>query len=75
MFSEINYIAFIYFDTCNKLIRLIKLTINIMEADVEVEVELTDDFIFRQDMKQNDGIAPTLFNLILEHIIRILNLI
>jgi hypothetical protein len=40
------------------------------KAQVKVQTELTDTFEIRQGLKQGDGLAPMLFNLTLECVIR-----
>jgi hypothetical protein len=40
------------------------------KAQVKVQTELTDTFEIRQGLKQGDGLAPMLFNLALECVIR-----
>ena len=48
---------------------------NDMEAQVNVKAELSDPFFkVRQTLKQGDRLAPTLFNLVLEHTFRKLKL-
>ena len=54
----------------NKLIRLIQVTMTGMMAQVKVKAELSETFEVRQGLKQGDGLAPTLFNLALEYVIR-----
>jgi hypothetical protein len=41
-----------------------------IDAQVKVQTELTDTFEIRQGLKQGDGLAPVLFNLALEYVIR-----
>jgi hypothetical protein len=53
-----------------KLVRLVRVTMTGTEAQVKVETELTDTCEIRQGMKQGDGLAPVLFNLALEYVIR-----
>jgi hypothetical protein len=40
------------------------------EAQAKIQTQLTDPFIIRWALKQGDGLAPSLFNLAMENIIR-----
>lgn len=53
-----------------KLVRLIQLTHLDTNARVRVQNTLTDAFQVNQGLKQGDGLAPMLFNLALEAVIR-----
>jgi hypothetical protein len=53
-----------------KLMRLARATRTGTEAQVKVQTELTNTFEIRQGLKQDDGLAPVLFNLALEYVIR-----
>jgi sorting nexin-29 len=44
------------------------------ESQVKVETELTDSIATEQGLKQGDGLAPLLFNLALEFILRRLSI-
>jgi hypothetical protein len=46
-----------------KLVRVIRATMTGTEAQVKVQIELTDTFEIRQGLKQGDGLAAMLFNL------------
>jgi hypothetical protein len=54
----------------NKLIRLVRSTMTETKAQVWIQGQLTEEFEVKQGIKQGDGLAPILFNLGLEHIIR-----
>jgi hypothetical protein len=47
-----------------KIIRLVKLTMINTESQVRVQIELTDSITTDQGLKQRDGLAPLLFNLL-----------
>jgi hypothetical protein len=53
-----------------KLVRLVRVTMTGTEVQVKVQTELTDTFKIRQGLKQGDGLAPVLFNLALQYVIR-----
>ena len=53
-----------------KLVNLIKVTMTDTINQVKIQNELTDSFETKQGLKQGDGLAPLLFNLTLEYIIR-----
>ena len=53
-----------------KLIRLVKATMDNMVAKVEVQTKMTELFGIRDGLKQGDGLAPLLFNLVMEHVER-----
>jgi hypothetical protein len=54
----------------NKLTRLVRATVTDTKAQVKIQKQLTDPFIVRRGLKQGDGLAPPLFNLAMETIIR-----
>jgi hypothetical protein len=39
-------------------------------TEAQVKVQFTDTFEIRQGLKQGDGLAPVLFNLALQYVIR-----
>ncbi|XP_071653719.1 uncharacterized protein [Temnothorax longispinosus] len=53
-----------------KLVRLIRMTMLNTRCKVKINQELTDAFEVARGLKQGDGLAPTLFNLVLEYVIR-----
>jgi hypothetical protein len=53
-----------------KLMRLVRVTLKHAEVQVNVHTQLTEPLKIRQGLKQGDGLAPALFNLALEFIIR-----
>ena len=40
------------------------------EAQVRIQGHMTEGFVINRGLKQGDGLAPTLFNLALEYVIR-----
>lgn len=54
----------------SKLVRLIKCATNNSLAKVKIQNAVTDEFEVRQGLRQGDGLAPMLFNLALEWVIR-----
>lgn len=54
----------------NKLIELVKLTVGNMVAKVEVQTKMTEIFKIRDGPKQRDGLAPLLFSLVMELVVR-----
>jgi hypothetical protein len=54
----------------NKLIELVKATVDNMGAKAEVQTKMTEIFEIRYGLKQRDGLAPLLFNLIMELVVR-----
>jgi hypothetical protein len=53
-----------------KLVRLVRATMTGTETQVKVQTEIADTFEIRQGLKHGDGLAPMLFNLALEYVIR-----
>jgi hypothetical protein len=49
----------------NKLIELVKVTVDIMVAKLEVQTKMTEIFEIRDGLKQREGLAPLLFNLVM----------
>jgi sorting nexin-29 len=64
------YEAMVHFHISVKIIRLARLTMTSTENQVRVQTELTDSIATEQGLKQGDGLAPLLFNLALEFILR-----
>lgn len=54
----------------SKLVRLIKCATNSSLAKVRIQNAVTEEFEVRQGLRQGDGLAPMLFNLALEWVIR-----
>lgn len=54
--------------------RLVRTTMIDSEAKVRLQEELTNSFKTRQELKRGDGLAPILFNLALEYVIRELDI-
>jgi sorting nexin-29 len=54
----------------HKLARLVRATMTGTEAQVKVQTEFIDTFEIRHGLRQGDGLAPVLFNLALEYVIR-----
>jgi hypothetical protein len=54
----------------SKLIMLVRATIKDSEDQVKAQTQLTELFKIRQGLKQGDGLAPLLFNLALDCVIR-----
>jgi hypothetical protein len=52
-----------------KLIRLVRASVKNTEAKVKFQTQLTEPFKIRQGFKQGDGLAPALFNLVLEYVV------
>ncbi|KMQ85832.1 endonuclease-reverse transcriptase [Lasius niger] len=50
-----------------KLVRLVRCTMQNTRSQVKIAAELTSVIEVSQKLKQEDGLAPTLFNLALEH--------
>ena len=61
------YRALEYFQIPNKLIRLVKATMDNMAAKVQLQTEMTELLEIRDGLKQGDGLAPLLFNLVMEY--------
>jgi hypothetical protein len=53
-----------------KLVRLVRATMTRTEAQVKVQTDLTTTFKIEQGLKQGNGLAPMIFNLVLEYVIR-----
>jgi sorting nexin-29 len=64
------YRILLTFDIPAKLVKLIKATMNNTKCRVRIGGQLTDEFMVSQGLKQGDALAPTLFNLSLEYVIR-----
>jgi hypothetical protein len=58
------------FCVLNKLKRLVRAIMTDTEAQVKIQTQLTDPFIIGPGLKQGDGLAPSLFNLAMENVIR-----
>ena len=58
----------------NKLVRLIKMTIQNMEASVKIEILTSKPFSVSSGVHQGDPLSATIFNLILNSVIKKLNL-
>ena len=58
----------------SKLIKLVAMTINKITAKVKTEEGETDEFEIKTGVRQGDVLSSTLFNIILEYIIRKLNI-
>jgi sorting nexin-29 len=50
--------------------KLIRATMCRTKCKVKIGAELTDELLVGQGLKQGDGLAPTLFNLCLEYVVR-----
>jgi hypothetical protein len=59
-----------FFGIPNKLIRLTKATMEDSTYHVKIGTTITNGFKVRNGLKQGDGLAPKLFNIALEYIIR-----
>lgn len=46
------------------------MTMESTEAHIKIQNELSNPFTITQRLKQGDGLAPTLFNISLEYVIR-----
>jgi hypothetical protein len=64
------YAIMAFFGIPNKLIRLTKATMEDSTYHVKIGTTMTDGFKVRNGLKQGDGLAPNLFNIALEYIIR-----
>jgi sorting nexin-29 len=53
-----------------KLVRPVRATMTGTETQVNVQTELTNTFEISKGLKQGDELAPMLFNLALEYVIR-----
>ena len=58
----------------NKLVRLIKMTIQNTNASVKIEDFTSDPFSISSGVRQDDLLSATIFNLILDSVIKKLNL-
>jgi hypothetical protein len=67
---EEMYEALQYFPISNTLIRLIKATMRNTVAKVKVQTEMTVLFEIRDGLKQGDGLVPMLFSVIMECVLR-----
>jgi hypothetical protein len=63
-----------HFGIPNKLIRLTKATMEDATYHVKIGTIMTDDFQLGNGLKQGDGLAPKLFNIALENVIRQLSI-
>jgi hypothetical protein len=68
--TEKNYIKLLYFGIPEKLIRLTKVTMEDSAFYIKIQTELTEPTATRNGLKQGDGLAPLLFNIVLEYVIR-----
>ena len=59
-----------FFGILNKLIRLTKATMEDSTYHVKIGTTMTDGFKIGNGLKQGDGMAPSLFNIALEYVIR-----
>jgi len=59
-----------HFGIRNKLIRLTKATMEDSTYHVKIGATMTDGFQVGNGLKQGDGLAPNLFNIALEYVIR-----
>jgi hypothetical protein len=64
------YKIMLYFGIPEKLIRLTKVTMEDSAFYVKMQTELTEPTTIRNGLKQGDGLAPFLFNIVLEYVIR-----
>jgi hypothetical protein len=67
---EVLYNILIEFGNPKKLVRLIKMCINETYSNVSIGKHLSDSFCIQNGLKQEDAIAPLLFNFALEYAIR-----
>jgi hypothetical protein len=58
----------------NKLVRLIKMTIQNMFASVNIENLTSKPFLILSGVRQGDPLSATIFNIILDSVIKKLNL-
>jgi len=61
---------FLHIQIPNKLIRLVKATMDNTVAKIQVQIEMTKLFKVRDVLKQGDGLAPPLFNLVMGYVMR-----
>jgi hypothetical protein len=64
----------IHFHIPVKIIRLVRPTMISTESQVRLQTELTDSIATEKGLKQGDKLAPLLFNLALEFILRRLSI-
>ena len=64
------YAIMAHFGISNNLIRLTKATMENSNYCVKIGTIMTDGFKIGTGLKQGDGLAPTLFNIALEYVIR-----
>jgi hypothetical protein len=73
-YNKINrkklYRIMLYFGIPEKLIKLTKVTIEDSAFYVKIQTELTEPTTTRNGLKQGDGLAPLLFIMVLEYVIR-----
>jgi hypothetical protein len=60
----------VHFRILNKLVRLMKATMENSTYYVKGEIIMTDGFRVGTGLRQGDGLAPRLFNIALEYVIR-----
>jgi hypothetical protein len=53
-----------------KLVKLVSATMEGTKACVKIQNDLTDHSEVKRGLKQGDGLAPLLFNIVLEYVIR-----
>lgn len=70
IFREKLYTILRDFNIHHKLIRIIKATMQDMTGYVRIGGRLSDLFKITKELKQGDGLAPMLFNLVLEYVVR-----
>lgn len=59
-----------HFKIPHKLTRMVEVAIGISRMRVRVENDLSDEFEVVTGLKQGDALSPTLFNLVLEYVVR-----
>jgi len=64
------YVIMAHFGNPNKLIRLTKATMENSTYSVKIGIIMTDGFKVGTGLQQEDGLAPNLFNIALEYVIR-----
>jgi hypothetical protein len=60
----VDYLVIVF--GASKLIRLIRMAMTDVKAQVKINAKLTEPFMIRWGLKQGDGLAPLLFNMALE---------